>query len=842
MTNSRNLVFTALALFLSPLFVSFAFPFQGESRSDSLLEILDSDGDGTLDPYEALDSLLQLEEKSGEKLTSKTLNLILEERASEQQQEAMEVIEEMDANDDGKIQLDEMDQEMRSFGELLDQNQDGEVSVDEIIQADFADQMFLSAEEIAEEVTLIFQEIDGNRNGFLEKSEANETMSWSQILEADSDQDQQVTAEELTQFFRSDNQRAEFQVTGNQANMAGVINADTPAKVLRLIFEHPKVRTIVMRNVPGSIDDEANLRAARYIRKFGFATSIRSNGSIASGGTDFFLAGEKRMAEPGAKLGIHSWGGPGYQGKDVPRDDPQHQLYLKFYEEMDIPAEFYWRTLEAAPANDIHWMTPEEIELYKMTTEPNSTAPSDSQPPRQDPEPETDLIGEAKMMLNLLDLNNNGQLEREELEGDASEMLADLDANRDGIITTAELAAVQEPPTQVHNSLARIDTKQNTKRIVDLPQGIHPGLNRHFKKYTNVLAPNGSPIHFLAMDGWSDDRILRVRKVLEHFLRDVPNRQWGHKTPLANAMANNHATMVLLNDSRDMDRVFPDIEDVDLQMQDLRANESPFEGESDYLQHQTRDAAYEEVFHLIHAAGVLDAMKAYDREIRRVAEQAKETDLWNYDEPNMPGNHFEYIICVYDNYLDLWKTKPTMMESRTVGKQPRGQSFFGEYKADQRANTRSIDPDGFSLVEQFNPDHISYTAELPASFQGEFHLRSNDKLRYSQKATHLKNVTLRGSLEVTLTGNSHDNRLVGNSGDNRITGNGGDDSIFGGEGIDSVVLRGIKSQYVIRRIGDVIEVQDSMVNRDGHDVLSGIERLVFENETVSTDTILSSSN
>ena len=102
------------------------------------------------------------------------------------------------------------------------------------------------------------------------------------------------------------------------------------------------------------------------MRKFGFTTIIRSNGSVASGGTDFFLAGDKRVVETGGKLGIHSWGGPGYQGKDVPRDDPQHQLYLKYYDEMGIPGEFYWRTLEAAPANDIHWMTEEEIKEYRV--------------------------------------------------------------------------------------------------------------------------------------------------------------------------------------------------------------------------------------------------------------------------------------------------------------------------------------------------------------------------------------------------------------------------------------------------------------------------------------------
>ncbi len=179
---------------------------------------------------------------------------------------------------------------------------------------------------------------------------------------------------ELLTFITSDNQQAELEIVGNIAVMRGVICADTPAKVLRLIHEHPTVRTIQMENVPGSIDDQANLRAAAYVRKFRFTTMLKSSDSVASGGTEFFLAGETRIYEPGAKFGIHSWGGPGYQGKDVPRDDPQHQLYLDHYEEMGIPGGVYWRTLEAAPANDIHWMTEQELDEYRF----RSTAPPTS--------------------------------------------------------------------------------------------------------------------------------------------------------------------------------------------------------------------------------------------------------------------------------------------------------------------------------------------------------------------------------------------------------------------------------------------------------------------------------
>ena len=65
-----------------------------------------------------------------------------------------------------------------------------------------------------------------------------------------------------------------------------------------------------------------------------------------------------------------------------------------------------------------------------------------------------------------------------------------------------------------------------------------------------------------------------------------------------------------------------------------------------------------------------------------------------------------------------------------------------------------------------------------------------------------------------------------------ISGNGGDDSLFGGGGNDTAVFQGKRSQYTIVRMGNLIEVHDSKVNRDGYDVLSGIEQLKFSDESI----------
>lgn len=166
---------------------------------------------------------------------------------------------------------------------------------------------------------------------------------------------------------------ATFEIEGEIARMYGVIDHTTPDRVLELVTDHPEVGTIVMIDVPGSADDPANLRASRMVRANGLRTVIPSDAVVASGGVDFFLAGEERWIETCAKLGVHSWDedaedGTLLLGNEVPRDHPIHTMFLDYYEEIGTPADFYWFTLEAAPSERIHWMSEEEIARFEMAT------------------------------------------------------------------------------------------------------------------------------------------------------------------------------------------------------------------------------------------------------------------------------------------------------------------------------------------------------------------------------------------------------------------------------------------------------------------------------------------
>lgn len=151
----------------------------------------------------------------------------------------------------------------------------------------------------------------------------------------------------------------------------GTIDATTLPAFLKITMEHPDVTLLELRNIAGSIDDDANLVFSRYVRRAGFDTLVPSGGMVASGGTDLFLAGNERILEEGACVGVHSWGADGgVVAAELPRDAADHLPYLAYFEELGADPDFYWFTLEAAPAEDMHWMSANETRRFAMTTEP----------------------------------------------------------------------------------------------------------------------------------------------------------------------------------------------------------------------------------------------------------------------------------------------------------------------------------------------------------------------------------------------------------------------------------------------------------------------------------------
>ncbi len=122
---------------------------------------------------------------------------------------------------------------------------------------------------------------------------------------------------------------------------------------------------LVMIECPGTDDDRANLRLGRMIHARGIATHVPAGGSVRSGGVELFLAGARRIADPGAEFAVHAWADEdGRQPGDYAADAPENRAYLDYYREMGMSssqaANFYAMT-NSVPNADAKWMGAEDM-------------------------------------------------------------------------------------------------------------------------------------------------------------------------------------------------------------------------------------------------------------------------------------------------------------------------------------------------------------------------------------------------------------------------------------------------------------------------------------------------
>ena len=160
-----------------------------------------------------------------------------------------------------------------------------------------------------------------------------------------------------------------FTVNNSVATMDGEITSDIDIVLRKMLDENPQLRTINMVNVPGSNDDDANIRAGLLLRSKMISTHLPAGSLIASGGVDFFLAGSSRTVEFPVMIGVHSWEGDGFEGRDIrgDRSHPEHQKYLDYYRSINIDPEFYFFTLQT-PAAEIYYMTMNDIARFNIIT------------------------------------------------------------------------------------------------------------------------------------------------------------------------------------------------------------------------------------------------------------------------------------------------------------------------------------------------------------------------------------------------------------------------------------------------------------------------------------------
>jgi len=157
-----------------------------------------------------------------------------------------------------------------------------------------------------------------------------------------------------------------------EARLDGSLGSSTYDQLAYLVETFPEVHTIALSDVPGSVNDEANMETGRMLRAAGLDTRLVDGGAAYSGGVDLFCAGVGRSVGTDPTLGVHSWSDGENSAHELPEDHPGHVAQVAFFTEMlgpELGPDFYWFTIYSAPADDIHVMSDEEIDRYGLLTD-----------------------------------------------------------------------------------------------------------------------------------------------------------------------------------------------------------------------------------------------------------------------------------------------------------------------------------------------------------------------------------------------------------------------------------------------------------------------------------------
>jgi len=345
--------------------------------------------------------------------------------------------------------------------------------------------------------------------------------------------------------------------------------------------------------------------------------------------------------------------------------------------------------------------------------------------------------------------------------------------------------------------------------------GLHSLLQEEFQLYTNLVAPNGEYIHLLGQENVSRAQLIRARSILGFYLQDREGLPYGDKTLLFNELANTEATLLMFDTESSAELLISgSLGELDLWFQDLYATESPVEGSPEWLENAHRDASFEEIFHLVHGAGIDVVFPEFSAEIEAAAQQALNAGVWSPEEADLEDWRDEdsigkeYIISVIDVYYGLWAHQESALN--------------GEYQPNTRSALQQIDPDGLSLVEQFLPPTLDYEVRIDERFTGVFN--ASTSADWGLKSQYFEHIRLQGTASADIYGNTLDNILQGNQADNFLRGEGGD---------DTVLMQGLRSDYEVQQTDDGILLFDSVSSRDGADYLVGIEWVQFSDQRVA---------
>jgi hypothetical protein len=363
---------------------------------------------------------------------------------------------------------------------------------------------------------------------------------------------------------------------------------------------------------------------------------------------------------------------------------------------------------------------------------------------------------------------------------------------------------------------------EDIKRETSTLGGVY---KKYYTKYVSYETSAGN-INIVAQDKVSDEQMLYAYSLLSFYLESLDNIK------IAEKLAENNAVLVMPNGADGTSK----IPDQALRGQPLYELEVSNIGSVWYINndYEHRDAAYEEIFHMVHDYGIgtvnntgvmVDLQKKmYSTTMNALPEKSKWglEGLWGLGsrewllELSKEGSlEQEYFASVLDSYYGLWQ----------AFEEPGG--MWGLYVAKSREDIKEKDKKGYELITSILPSHQTFMARIDPSFEGTFKMSLDENLPYTFKSQYLRDARLIGTKSSGLLGNDENNILMGNAGDNTFDGQGGN---------DTVQFSGVSTEYSISSTSDSVVVIDNQ-GRDGNDLLENIEVLRFTDKDIKIENI-----
>ncbi|MEZ8016887.1 alpha/beta hydrolase [Vibrio splendidus] len=172
-----------------------------------------------------------------------------------------------------------------------------------------------------------------------------------------------------------------FQNTGAVERITSTLGATTYSQLFDIVKLYPGSEMILKFNnhIGGSADDDINMYTGRMIKNSNMTTIVTPTGSVFSGGTDLFAAGNPRILqradttkaiEKNKQVGVHSWGEGDKTAKEFPYTDVSHRKQATYFKKVmgEKGIDFYIFTLDSAPASGEHWVTKSDSDKYGFIT------------------------------------------------------------------------------------------------------------------------------------------------------------------------------------------------------------------------------------------------------------------------------------------------------------------------------------------------------------------------------------------------------------------------------------------------------------------------------------------